>query len=143
VVNSPRWTSLTDEYRQVNIPIAEATALRKDLWLTSLNCRSLSADNSHKQINKAKLTSISWQFQRCGSNVMYLTDTRLNQVQGQRAIAFMRTLLPTALSSGKVQWVQVMPAIRRKKHWSKDTRTPPEAEPGTSGTKHPLEKLAD
>jgi len=78
VDNIPRWTSLTDEYRQVEIPIAEATALRKDLWLTSLNCGSLSAANSHKQINKAKLTSICWQFQRCGSDVMYLTDTRLN-----------------------------------------------------------------
>jgi hypothetical protein len=94
VDNIPRWTSLTDEYRQVEIPIAEATERRKDLWLTSLNCGCLSVVNSHKKINKAKLTSICWQFQRCGSDVMYLIDTRLNQVQGQRAIEFMRTLLP-------------------------------------------------
>jgi hypothetical protein len=31
VDNIPRWTSLTDEYRQVEISIAEATSLRKDL----------------------------------------------------------------------------------------------------------------
>jgi hypothetical protein len=37
VDNIPQWTSLTDEYRQVEIPIAEALELRKDLLLTSLN----------------------------------------------------------------------------------------------------------
>jgi hypothetical protein len=30
VNNTSRWTSLTDEYRQFEIPIAEATELRKD-----------------------------------------------------------------------------------------------------------------
>ena len=94
ISNIPRWTNLTVEYQGTEIPIAEATALRKDLWLTSLNCGSLSETNSQKQINKAKLSSICWQFQRCESDVMYLTDTRLTQVQGQRALEFMRTLLP-------------------------------------------------
>jgi hypothetical protein len=143
VDNIPRWTSLTDEYRQVEIPIAEATALRKDLWLTSLNCGSLSAANSHKQINKAKLTSICWQFQRCGSDVMYLTDTRLNQVQGQRAIEFMRTLLPhgTFIRQSAVGMSKSLPATQRKKHWSKGTQTPTEAEPGTSGTTHPSGRI--
>ena len=93
VSNIPRWTNLTAEYQGTEIPIAEAIALRKDLWLTSLNCGSVSEANSQKQINKAKLSSICWQFQRCGSDVMYLTDTRLTQVQGQRALDFMRTLL--------------------------------------------------
>jgi hypothetical protein len=81
-------------YQGIEIPIAEATALRKNLWLTILNCGSVSEANSQKQINKTKLTSIYWQFQRCGSDVMYLTDTRLTQVQGQRALEFMRILLP-------------------------------------------------
>ena len=85
VSNIPRWTNLTAEYQDIEIPIAEASALRKDLWLTSLNCGSLSAANSQTQINKAKLSSKYWQFQRCGSDVMYLTDTRLTQMQGQRA----------------------------------------------------------
>jgi hypothetical protein len=94
VNNIPRWTSLTAEYQGIDIPIAEATTLGKDLWLTSLNCGSLSKVNSQKQINKTKLSSICWQYQRCGSDVMYLTDTRLTQVQGQKALEFMRTLLP-------------------------------------------------
>ena len=37
VSNLPRWTNLTAEYQDTAIPIAEATTLRKDLWLTSLN----------------------------------------------------------------------------------------------------------
>jgi hypothetical protein len=72
--------SLTAKYQGIEIPIAEATALRKNLWLTSLG--SLSEANSQKQINKAILSSICLQIQRCGSDVMYLTDTRLTQVQG-------------------------------------------------------------
>jgi hypothetical protein len=52
VNNIPRWTSLTAEYRGIEIPIEEATTLRKDLWLTSLSCGSLSEANSQKQINK-------------------------------------------------------------------------------------------
>ena len=63
VSNIPRWTNLTAEYQGTEIPIAEAAALRKDLWLTSLNCGSLSEANSQTQINKAKLSSICWQFQ--------------------------------------------------------------------------------
>ena len=63
VSNIPRWTNLTTEYQDTEIPIAEATELRKDLWLTSLNCGSLSEANSQTQINKAKLSSICWQFQ--------------------------------------------------------------------------------
>jgi hypothetical protein len=39
-------------------PLAEATDLRKDLWLTSLNCGSLSEANSPTQINKGKLTAL-------------------------------------------------------------------------------------
>ena len=62
VSNIPRWKNLTAEYQDTEIPIAEATALRKDLWLTSLNCGSLSAANSQTQIDKAKLSSICWQF---------------------------------------------------------------------------------
>jgi hypothetical protein len=115
VDNIPQWTSITDEYRQVEIPISKATELRKDLWLTSLNCGSLSAANSHKQINKAKLTSICWQFQRCGSDVMYPTDNRLNQVQGQRAIEFTRTLLPygTFIRQSAVGISKSSPATQR------------------------------
>jgi hypothetical protein len=84
--NIPRWTSLTAEYQGIKIPIAEAMALRMNLWLTSLNCSSLSEANSQKQINKAKLSSICWQLQRCGSDVMFLTDTRLTQ----KALEFIR-----------------------------------------------------
>ena len=63
--NIPRWQALTEEYQTITIPMAEATDLRKDLWLTSLNCGSLSAANNHTQINKGKLTALCWQFQRC------------------------------------------------------------------------------
>jgi hypothetical protein len=58
VSNISRWTNLTAEYQDTEIPIAEASVLRKDLWLTSLNCGSLSEVNSQTQINKAKLSSI-------------------------------------------------------------------------------------
>ena len=58
----PRWQALTEEYRHITIPIAEAPDLRKDLWLTSLNCGSLSEANSPTQINKGKLTALCWQF---------------------------------------------------------------------------------
>ena len=92
--NLPRWQALTSEYNQLEIPIAESPTLRKDLWLTTLNCGSMSEANSVTQINKAKLSTICWQFQRCGSDVMYLTDTRLTHIQGRRAIDFMRSLLP-------------------------------------------------
>ena len=56
VNNIPRWQALTEEYRHITIPLAEATDLRKDLWLTSLNCGSLSEANSHTQINKGKIS---------------------------------------------------------------------------------------
>ena len=92
--NIPRWQALTEEYQTITIPMAEATDLRKDLWLTSLNCGSLSEANSPTQINTGKLTALCWQFQRCGSDVMYLTDTRLTQAQGVKAIEHIRTLLP-------------------------------------------------
>ena len=50
--NSPRWQALTSEYNQREISIAESSTLRKDLWLTTLNCGSLSEANSVTQINK-------------------------------------------------------------------------------------------
>ena len=126
VSNIPRWTNLTAEYQGTEIPIAETTALRKDLWLTSLNCGSLSEANRQTQINKAKLSSICWQFQRCGSDVMYLTDTRLTQVQGQRALDFMRTLLPhgTFDRQSAVSTSTEPKGSPGKKHWCKGTRAP-------------------
>jgi hypothetical protein len=126
VNNIPRWTSLTAEYQGIAIPIAEAMTLRKNLWLTSLKCGSLSEANSQKQINKAKLSSICWQFQRCGSDVMYLTDTRQTQVQGQRALEFMRTLLPhgTFLRQSAVGKLNAPQGNTQKQHWSKGTQAP-------------------
>jgi hypothetical protein len=93
VNNIPRWQALTEEYRHITIPLAQATDLRRDLWLASLNCGSLSEAKSPTQINKGKLTALCWQFQRCGSDVMYLTDTRITQAQGIKAIEHIRTLL--------------------------------------------------
>ena len=126
VSNIPRWTNLTAEYQDTAIPIAEATELRKDLWLTSLNCGNLSEVNSQTQINKAKLSSICWQFQRRGSDVMYLTDTRLTQGQGQRALDFMRTLLPhgTFLRQSAVGKYIDPKGTTGKKHWRKGTPAP-------------------
>jgi hypothetical protein len=86
----------------------------------------LSAVNSQKHINKAKLSSICWQFQRCLSDVMYLTDTRLTQVQGQRALEFMRTLLPhgSFLRQSAVGKPNAPQGNTRKKHWSKCIQAP-------------------
>jgi hypothetical protein len=86
--NLPRWLALTSKYNHIEIRITESSTLRKDLRLTTLNCGSLSEANSDTQINKAKLSTICWQFQRCGSDVMY------THIQGTRAIDFMRSLLP-------------------------------------------------
>ena len=61
--NIPRWQALTEEYQHITIPVAESTDLRKDLWLTSLKCGSLSEANIPTQINKGKfLTALCWQF---------------------------------------------------------------------------------
>jgi hypothetical protein len=138
VSNIPRWTNLTTEYQDTAIPIAEATELRKDLWLTSLNCGSLSEANSQTQINKAKLSSICWQFQRCGSDVMYLTDTRLTQGQGQRALDFMRTLLPhgTFLRQSAVGTYTDPKGTTGKKHWRKGTPAPAGWGAGAVSTQH-------
>ena len=56
---------------------------------------------------------------------MYLTDTRLNQVQRQRAIEFMRTLLPhgTFIRQSAVGMFKSAPDTQRKKHWRKGTQT--------------------
>ena len=85
------------------------------------NCGSLSEANSVTQINKAKLSTICWQFQRCGSDVMYLTDTRLTHIQGRRAIVFMRSLLPagTFIRQGAVepQAKLVKTSQSTKRHW--------------------------
>ena len=120
VDNLPRWQALTSEYNQLEIPIAESPTLRKDLWLTSLNCGSLSEANSVTQINKAKLSTICWQFQRCGSVVMYLTDTRITHTQGRRAIDFMRSLLPAGTfirqSAVETQAKQAKTSQSHKRH---------------------------
>ena len=70
---------------------------------------------------------------------MYLTDTRLTQVQGQRALEFMRTLLPhgTFLRQSAVSTPNAPQGNTRKKHWSKGTHAPPgvateAAQPSTS-----------
>ena len=57
---------------------------------------------------------------------MYLTDTRLTQVQGQRALEFMRTLLPhgTFLWQSAVGKPNAPQGNTRKRHWSKGTLAP-------------------
>ena len=126
VNNLPRWQALTSEYNQREIPIAESPTLRKDLWLTTLNCGSLSEANSATQINKTKLSTICWQFQRCGSDVMYLTDTRLTHAQGRRAIDFMRSLLPagTFIRQSAVEPHAKPTKAPHKRHWTKRTEAP-------------------
>ena len=126
VNNLPRWQALTSEYNQREIPIADSPTLRKDLWLTTLNCGSLSEANSVTQINKAKLSTICWRFQRCGSDVMYLTDTRLTHAQGRIAIDFMRSLL---LAGTFIRQSAVEPHAKpakapHKRHWTKSTEAP-------------------
>ena len=61
---------------------------------------------------------------------MYLTDTRLTQVQGQRALEFMRTLLPhgTFLRQSAVSTSNAPQGTTRKKHWRKGTQAPPGGE---------------
>ena len=58
VNNLPRWQAITSAYNHLEIPIAESPTLLKDLWLSTLNCGSLSGANSVTQINKAKLSTI-------------------------------------------------------------------------------------
>jgi hypothetical protein len=57
---------------------------------------------------------------------MYLTDTRLTQVQGQRALEFMSTLLPhgTFLRQSAVGKPNAPQGNTRKQHWSKGTLAP-------------------
>ena len=126
VNNIPRWQALTEEYRNITIPLAEATDLRKDLWLTSLNCGSLSEANSPTQINKGKLTALCWQFQRCGSDVMYLTDTRLTQIQGIKAIEHIRTLLPhgTFIRQSPMEAQGPTRGPKQRTHWRKGKQAP-------------------
>ena len=92
--NIPGWEALTQEFNTKRIAVAEEPGLRKDLWLTCLNCGGLSAAEQRKKVNMAKVTTICWQFMRCGTDVMYLLDTRLSEPQGQKVIKAMRELLP-------------------------------------------------
>jgi hypothetical protein len=57
---------------------------------------------------------------------MYLTVTRLTQVQGQRVLEFMRTLLPhgTFLRQSAVGTPNAPQVNTRKKHWRKGTQAP-------------------
>ena len=59
---------------------------------------------------------------------MYLTDTRLTQVQGQRALDFMRTLLPhgTFLRQSAVSTSTEPKGTPGKKSWRKGTQAPTE-----------------
>jgi hypothetical protein len=140
VDNLPRWQALTSEYNQLEIPIAESPTLRKDLWLTTLNCGSLSEANSVTQINKAKLSTICWQFQRCSSDVMYLTDTRLTHIQGRRAIEFMRSLLPAGTfirqSAVEPQAKLGKTSQSTKRHWRKRTAAPMPTQPTAQSSHH-------
>ena len=64
---------------------------------------------------------------------MYLTDTRLTQEQGQRALDFMRTLLPhgTFLRQSAVGTYIDPKGTTRKTHWCKGTQAP------TGGVREP------
>jgi hypothetical protein len=136
VNNIPRWQALTEEYRHITIPLAEATDLRKNLWLTSLNCGSLSEANSPTQINKGKLTTPCWQFQRCVSDVMYLTDTRLTQTQGIKAIEHIRTLLPHGkfIRQSPVKPQRPTRGLNQRTHWQKGKQAPAMAKVPESST---------
>ena len=72
---------------------------------------------------------------------MYLTDTRLTQVQGQRALDFMRTLLPhgTFLRQSAVSMSTDPKGTTGKKHWRKGTPAPA----GGGGSRlHPAQQVA-
>jgi hypothetical protein len=94
VNNIPRWEALTQEFNTKMIAVAEEPGLRKDLWLTCLNCEEQSAAEQRKTANMVKVTTICGQFMRCGTDAMYLLDTRLSEPQGQKVIKAMRELLP-------------------------------------------------
>ena len=74
--------------------MALANDLRQDLWAASLNCGGLAAALERNRIDKAKVSMIAWQFLRCGTDAMYILDTRLMQDQGRQVIETLRSLLP-------------------------------------------------
>ena len=76
--------SLIQEFSFKKRAVAEAPELHKDLWLTCLSCGGLSAAEQCKNVNMAKVSTICWQFMRCGTDVMYLLDTRLSEPQRQK-----------------------------------------------------------
>ena len=86
VHNIPGWEALTQEFSTKKIGVAEASELRKDLWLTCLNCGGLSAAEHRKKVSMAKVPTIWWQFMRCGTDVMYRLNTKLSEPQEQKAI---------------------------------------------------------
>ena len=47
--NIPGWETLTQEFNTKLIAVAEEPGLRKDLWLTCLNCGGLSAVEQRKK----------------------------------------------------------------------------------------------
>ena len=73
--NLVKWTALNEEYSHLDIPMALANDLRKDLWVVSLNCGGLTAALERNRIDKAKIFMIAWQFLRCGTDAMYILDT--------------------------------------------------------------------
>ena len=58
VNNIPGWEALTQEFSAKKIRVAEAPGLRKDPWLTCLNCGGLSAAEHRKKVNMAKVSTI-------------------------------------------------------------------------------------
>jgi hypothetical protein len=127
VNNIPGWEALTQEFNTKQIMVAEEPGLRKDLWLTCLNCGGLSAVEQRKTVNMAKVTTICWQFMRCGTDVMYLLDTRLSEPQGRKAIKAMRELLPhgTVIRQSPIG-VDLTPRDNgTRSHWPKGTPKPP------------------
>ena len=54
----------------------------------------LSAAEQRKKVNMVKVSTICWQFMRCGTDVMYLLDTRLSEHRGQKVIKAIRELRP-------------------------------------------------
>ena len=89
----------------------------------------LLAAEHRKKVNMAKVSTICWQFMRCGTDVMYLLNTRLSETQGQKAIKAMRELLPhgtfirqSPLGGGAERTTRDSGTWR---HWPKGQTKPP------------------
>jgi hypothetical protein len=134
--------ALISKYNHLETPIAESPTLRKDLWVTTLNCGSLSEANSFTQINKAKLSTICWQFQRC--DLTSCTSQTLGSLmsKGEERLTSCALYYRRERSSdrGAVETHAKLVKTPHKRHWKKRTAAPSPIQP-TSQRSQPHERI--